>query len=128
MLVWSFDAMENIKIWHFIVFVFAVLESYSMLFCTGRNDKFVLFYLFFISKCSCFLAWLYVVRAFHLMAFLLYAVVMGIFIAAHINRNVKPSLSSGFLLVAGMNSAAQHVFISSLLGDIKTMCLLRTSL
>eukprot|EP00112_Aurelia_sp_Birch-Aquarium-sp1_P008915 Seg1996.6 transcript_id=Seg1996.6/GoldUCD/mRNA.D3Y31 product="Lens fiber membrane intrinsic protein" protein_id=Seg1996.6/GoldUCD/D3Y31 len=48
------------------------------------------------------LTWLYVVRAFHLMAFLLYAVVMGIFIAAHINRNIKPSLAAGFLLVAAL--------------------------
>ena len=54
------------------------------------------------------------------MAFLLYAVVMGIFIAAHINRNVKPSLSAGFLLVAGMNLAPQHVFISRVFSDMKT--------
>ena len=35
------------------------------------------------------------------MAFLVFAIVMGIFITSHINKNVKPSLAAGFLLSAG---------------------------
>jgi len=47
-------------------------------------------------------SWVYVVRTFDLLAFLIFAIVMGIFITSHINKNVKPSLAAGFLLLAAL--------------------------
>jgi len=58
----------------------------EMFVCTARDGQ----------------SWIYIVRAVDLLAFLVLAVVMVIFIISHINKNVRPRLATGFLMVATM--------------------------
>eukprot|EP00794_Sanderia_malayensis_P015187 gene15187-16753_t len=48
------------------------------------------------------LTWLYLVRAFTIWAFLMYAIVAAIFIGSHVKRTPRPSIAATFLLVAAL--------------------------